>query len=68
MKANMHLIDRIVRVFISVTLVILYFSGYFTGTIAIIALSAAIIFTITGLVGFCPLYTLLGLSTRKKNQ
>lgn len=68
MKANMHLIDRIARIVISIAIAILYISGYFTGTLAIITLIAAVIFIITGLIGFCPLYTLFGLTTKKKEK
>lgn len=68
MKANMHLVDRIVRILISIVIVILYFSGYFTGTIAIIALAVVVIFSLTALIGSCPLYTLFGLSTRRKDR
>lgn len=68
MKANMHLIDRIVRIVISIAIALLYVSGYFTGTLAIITLVVAVIFTVTGLIGFCPLYALVGLSTKKKEK
>ncbi|WP_294672127.1 DUF2892 domain-containing protein [uncultured Fluviicola sp.] len=68
MKANMHLIDRIARIVISIAIALLYVSGYFTGTLAIITLVVAVIFTITGLIGFCPLYALVGLSTKKKEK
>lgn len=60
--------DRILRIVLSIVIVMLYFSGIFSGTLAIIALVVAIIFTMTSLIGFCPLYALLGISTKKKNQ
>lgn len=68
MKINMHLTDRIIRILLSIVIVTLYFLGYFSGTLAIIALAVVIIFTLTGLVGFCPLYSLLGMSTKKKSK
>jgi hypothetical protein len=68
MKINMHITDRVIRVLLSLVIVILYFSGYFSGTLAIIVLIAAIIFTLTSLIGFCPLYALLGISTKKEKQ
>ena len=68
MKANMHLIDRIARIVISIAITMLYISGYFTGTLAIITLIGAVIFTITGLIGFCPLYALFGLTMKKKEK
>jgi hypothetical protein len=66
MKMNMHTTDRVIRLLLSLAIVILYFSGYLTGTLAIITLIVAIIFTLTSLIGFCPLYALFGLSTKKK--
>lgn len=66
MKINMHSIDRITRILLSLVIVILYFSGYLSGILAIIALVVAVIFTLTSLIGFCPLYALLGISTEKK--
>jgi hypothetical protein len=66
MKINMHMTDRIVRILLSIAIVILYFSGVLSGTLAIVALVVAIVFTLTSLIGFCPLYALLGISTKKK--
>lgn len=68
MKMNMHLIDRIIRILLSLAIVALYFSGYLNGTMAIVAFVVAIIFTLTSLIGFCPLYRLLGISTKQKDQ
>nr|WP_294861279.1 DUF2892 domain-containing protein [uncultured Fluviicola sp.] len=68
MKMNMHTIDRVIRILLSLVIVTLYFSGHLTGTLAIIALVVAVIFTLTSLIGFCPLYSLLGISTRKKSK
>lgn len=68
MKTNMHLADRIIRILLSVTMITLYFTGYLSGTLAMITLGIAIIFTITGFIGFCPLYTLLRMSDEKQNE
>lgn len=68
MKANMHLIDRIARIAVAIAIAFLYVSGYFTGTLAIITLIVAVIFTITGLIGFCPLYALFGIASKKKEK
>jgi hypothetical protein len=66
MKKNMGSADSIIRVIVAVVLATLIMKGLITGTVAIVAGIAAGIFVITGIVGFCPLYTLFGLST--KNQ
>jgi hypothetical protein len=61
-------IDRIFRVIVASVLAYLYFSGTVTGTLGIILLVLGGVFVVTSLIGFCPLYTLVGLNTcpRKK--
>jgi hypothetical protein len=63
MKKNMGNVDRILRVLVSVVLVALYFGGIIEGTLGIVLIAAAAIFTLTSLVSFCPIYTLIGVST-----
>ncbi|MCB1165567.1 MAG: DUF2892 domain-containing protein [Leptospiraceae bacterium] len=65
MKQNMGLIDRIVRVAVAVAVGVLYYTNVISGTVAIILLALAGIFILTSLVGFCPLYMPLKLSTKK---
>ncbi len=66
MKTNMGKIDRFVRIVIAIAIAILYSANVLTGTLAIILLIVAVAFVITSFIGFCPLYTPLGLSTLKK--
>lgn len=63
MKHNMGLADRIIRVIIAAVFFALYFTGTVTGTVGIVLVVLAAVFTLTSLVSFCPLYTLVGLST-----
>lgn len=63
MKKNMGMIDRVLRLVVSVVLAYLYFSGTVEGTLGIVLIAAAAIFTLTAIVSFCPIYTILGLST-----
>jgi len=65
MKKNVGQIDRIIRVALAVLVGILYFTGVISGTWAIILGILAAILLVTGLVGTCPLYMLLGTSTKK---
>ena len=65
MKKNMSNTDRIVRILISILLVVLYFTNVVTGTLGIVLLVLAGVFTLTSLVSFCPLYSLFGISTCK---
>lgn len=57
--------DRIIRIVVALVIAILYFTGTITGTFANVLLALATIFVITSFVSFCPLYTLVGLSTCK---
>ncbi|MGX7685921.1 YgaP family membrane protein [Flectobacillus roseus] len=66
MKKNMGSTDKLIRVIIAIIVAVLYFTGTLTGTIGIIALVIASVFFVTSLVSFCPLYTILGISTCKK--
>lgn len=63
MKKNMGNADRLLRVLLSVVLVVLYATGMVEGTLAWVLVGVAGIFTLTSLVSFCPLYTLVGFST-----
>lgn len=63
MKKNMGNIDRTIRVIVAVLIAALYFTGILTGTIGIVLLVLAGVFVLTSLVGFCPLYTLVGIDT-----
>jgi uncharacterized membrane protein len=66
MKGNMGTIDRILRTIIAVVLGILYFTKILSGTVGVILLVIAIIFLLTSLVGYCPLYSIIGVSTKRK--
>ncbi|MEP3245627.1 MAG: DUF2892 domain-containing protein [Sneathiella sp.] len=61
MKANEGAVDRILRVLVGIGVLSLAFVGPQSpwGYIGLIPL-------LTGLVGYCPLYSLLGICTTKK--
>lgn len=63
MKPNMGTADRIIRVLIAAVLAYLFFSGTVTGTLGLVGVVLGAVFVLTSLVGFCPLYTLVGLNT-----
>ena len=67
MKKNMSNLDRIIRIIIAAAVAVLYFTGVLSGTWAIVLGVIAVIFLLTGLIGFCPLYTLFKISTLKKS-
>jgi hypothetical protein len=68
MKKNMGTIDRIIRILLAIVVVILYITGSITGVAAIILGILAFVFILTSLIGFCPLYVLLKISTIGKSK
>lgn len=68
MKPNMGNEDRILRIVAAVVIALLYFTNVISGTVGIVLLVLAVIFVLTSLVSFCPLYLPFGISTRRKNQ
>jgi K+-transporting ATPase A subunit len=66
MKKNMGHIDRIIRLVIAVVFAGLYFSGSITGTFGLVLVALSVVFVATSLVGSCPLYLPLGISTLRK--
>jgi hypothetical protein len=68
MKKNMGLIDKVIRIIIVITLLVLYFTKTIDGSIGIIAIVVSVIFLATSLISFCPLYTIFGINTGKKKR
>lgn len=66
MKTNVGSVDRIIRLLVSALIVALYFMNIISGTWAIVLLVLAAVFTLTAIVGTCPIYMALGMSTGKK--
>lgn len=65
MKVNESMADRGIRVVLGLVLLALYFSGVVAGTLGIVLAVVGAIALLTGLVGFCPLYSLLKIKTTK---
>ena len=65
MKANESTLDRIIRVIAGIVLLALYFTGTVTGALGILFIVLGAIGLITGVVGFCPLYALLKINTKR---
>ncbi len=67
MKKNMGTVDRVIRVLLAVVVLILYLTGNITGLAAVILGIIAVIFVVTSIIGFCPLYVPFKISTIKKS-
>jgi hypothetical protein len=66
MKKNMGSADKLIRILIAVVIAVLYYFGKIEGTLAIVLMAFSVIFLLTSLVSFCPLYTIFGMKTNKK--
>jgi hypothetical protein len=64
MKTNESTPDRIIRIVLGVVLAALAVTGVVTGTLAALVWVVAAIALVTGVVGFCPLYAILRVSTK----
>ena len=68
MKTNLGKTDRLLRVIAAVLLSVLYFTGTITGLPGMILLLVGGALLATAFLGFCGLYTLLGINTCKVKQ
>ncbi len=59
-------LDRGFRIGLAILFAILYFAGVVEGTVGIILLVLAGVFLLTSIIGFCPLYLPLKISTIEK--
>lgn len=67
MNKNMGSIDRGLRAAVGLLIVVLYLAGELSGTWAIVFGIAAAAFLLTSAVGVCPAYSLLKITTTKKD-
>jgi hypothetical protein len=67
MKRNVGTIDRVIRIVLAAAVAVLYFAHLLSPVAAIVLGVLGVVFLVTGILGFCPLYLLLGLSSKKKS-
>lgn len=65
MRQNESNIDRIIRGVLGAVLLYLYFTKAVAGSLGIVALVVGVIALITAVTGFCGIYKLLGISTKR---
>lgn len=63
MKKNMGNTDRIVRLILAAVFGYLFFSGTVVGVLGYVLVALGAIFILTSFISFCPLYSLVGMST-----
>jgi hypothetical protein len=65
---NLGLLDQSLRIMVAIVIAMLFFTKTITGTLGIILIVLAAIFLITGFIGFCPIYAMLGIHSNKKKK
>ncbi len=65
MNRNVASWDRILRVVLAALFAYLYFAGIVTGGFGLLLLVVGIVFAVTAIVGYCPLYAAVKFSTLK---
>lgn len=64
MKSNVSNLDRVIRVVLALVFAYLYFSGTVAGTLGIVLLVLGVVFVVTAVISFCPLYAIFKISTK----
>lgn len=62
MRKNMGTTDRLLRIVLAIVVAILYFTNTISGTLALVLGILAIVFALTSLISFCPLYVPFGIN------
>lgn len=68
MKKNMGKADKMLRIIVALFIGMLYIKGDISGFLGSILVLLAIVFVLTSLVGFCPLYLPFGIDTNEKTR
>jgi len=68
MKKNMGSLDRLLRLVAALVVTLLYMNGTLTGTLGVILMVLSVVFVLTSLISFCPLYLPFGIDTRGKKE
>ena len=65
MKRNVGTLDKVIRIVLALLGGFLLIGGLIQGTLGVVVGVLAAIFLIIAIIGFCPLYTIFGISTKK---
>lgn len=60
--------DRVLRILIALVIGTLYFTNIIAGALGLVLLVLSVVFVLTSLVSFCPLYAPFGISTCKVKE
>lgn len=61
-------LDKMLRIGVAILIAVLYFTNIISGLTAIILGALAIVFILTSLISFCPLYLPFKINTLKRKR
>jgi len=62
---NESMLDRVIRFVLGAVLLYAWYTVLVTGLLATVALVIGVVLMLTGLIGWCALYSLFGMNTRQ---
>jgi Flp pilus assembly protein TadB len=68
MKKNVGSIDQVIRYLLAAILILLFVFKVVSGLFGYILLAVAVVFIVTALLNFCPIWWALGIRTRKTTK
>ncbi|MDX9897299.1 MAG: DUF2892 domain-containing protein [Spirochaetia bacterium] len=68
MKKNMGLLDKVIRIALSVAIMAMILNGQLRGTAAIVLGIVVLMLILTSVIGTCHVYIPFGIDTRSKKQ
>ena len=68
MKTNMGKWDKVLRFLLAVAVALLVYYDVLQGPLAYVLIVVAVVFFLTSLTGFCPLYGLFGVNSVKRKK
>jgi hypothetical protein len=68
MKKNMGATDKAIRIILAIAFAGLYITKLVEGNLGLVLLTIGGVLILTSTISFCPLYTLLGMSSAEKKK
>ena len=66
MKKNMNIVDRAIRIVLALAACVIIALGVVTGPFSVVLAVFAVVFLVTSFFAVCPIYTLMGISTKRR--
>lgn len=67
MKQNVGFTDSFIRIILAIGILMVWIDGGLSGVWAGIGVLLSLIFLVTGLISWCPIWSIFGIRTRKSS-